>query len=140
MCKVYRKATSLKVLEQRAAMEEEMKIINTCCSSSSIDSFSFCGPQEDELMTKVSMNQMTLKKEEEEEELVVSKNKIDEKGIENIKGSFSKPMLQIGMDYNLPEIQVPKLSMDFCNQDQFWAQLNSPWLQNLTPIFNILNF
>lgn len=47
LCKIYRKATSLKVLEQRAAMdqEEEIKtyISPSPFSDPSMDSISFCG-------------------------------------------------------------------------------------------------
>ena len=68
----------------------------------------------------------------EVEEVLATEEKKDNK-------VYSTPLqLPLGKD-KLPELQVPKLTMDW-GQDQFWTQLNSPWLQNLTPYANILNF
>ncbi|MFQ6630358.1 hypothetical protein Gotur_008199 [Gossypium turneri] len=126
LCKVYRKATSLKVLEQRAAMEEELKAIkNTSPSSplSSMETISFCSPKE----AQVPAPQMFFKKENEEEqeqETMVEKKRCLQ--------------LPLGSE-KLPELQMPKVLSDW-TQDQFWTQLNSPWFQNLTTYANILNF
>ncbi|KAE8716842.1 chitinase family protein [Hibiscus syriacus] len=103
LCKVYRKATSLKVLEQRAAEEEELLLMkntntNTSPSSSSMETISFCSPKE------------------------------------ALVPSISAPGIE-----KLPELQMPKMLSDW-TQDQFWAQLNCPWFQNLTTYANILNF
>ncbi|PON36393.1 NAC domain containing protein [Parasponia andersonii] len=149
LCKVYRKATSLKVLEQRVAMEEEMKNFQNATSpaSSPMDTISFCSPHHEELITPpplMSLQQLVLKKEVEEagagaasmEEVF----KGDQRALMEVKGS-SSTSLQLPCSYKdkLPEIQVPnKLGLDW-TQEQFWPQL-SPWLQNLTPLANILNF
>ncbi|KAK7840145.1 nac domain-containing protein 35 [Quercus suber] len=61
----------------------------------------------------------------------------DDRPLEN-KVSPTPLQFPLGKE-KLPELQVPKLAMDW-NQDPFWTQLNSPWLQNLTPYANILNF
>ncbi|XP_012087679.1 NAC domain-containing protein 6 [Jatropha curcas] len=159
LCKIYRKATSLKVLEQRAAMEEEIKTtINTSSSSSSplssldMDTMSFYSQQED----PISMQLLVFKKEEGEHVVMVEDRKIsdndnynndknnrDEKPNKEIKGSSSSSsslQLPMGKD-KLPELEVPKLGIDW-SQDNFL--FNSPWLQslaqNLTPYANILNF
>ncbi|KAF2290515.1 hypothetical protein GH714_014207 [Hevea brasiliensis] len=80
LCKIYRKATSLKVLEQRAAMEEEMKIIHASPSSSpisSLDNMSFCSQQE-ESVAPICMHHVVFKKEVED--LVMAKDgKSDDK-------------------------------------------------------------
>lgn len=143
LCKIYRKATSLKVLEQRA-VEEEMKTIQTSPSPpSSFETISFCGQQEDhQLMAPiVSLPHMILKQEEQEvimvEEFLHEKVVKDEK-----KGSSMSLQLPSGKT-ELPELQVPKMNTDW-SQDQVWSQL-SPWLQNLTQNLtpncaNILNF
>ncbi|KAE8663510.1 Detected protein of confused Function [Hibiscus syriacus] len=124
LCKVYRKATSLKVLEQRAAMEEELKSMknsNTSPSSSSMETISFCSPKE-ALVPSIAP-QMFFKKEMEEE-----------------KTAEKKLSLQFPLgSEKLPELQMPKMLSDW-TQDQFWAQFNSPWFQNLTTYANILNF
>ena len=73
---------------------------------------------------------------------VIFKKEVEEVlAIEEKKDSkvyFTPLQLPLGKD-KLSELQVPKLTMDW-GQDQFWTQLNSPWLQNLTPYANILNF
>ncbi|KAJ8765012.1 hypothetical protein K2173_010484 [Erythroxylum novogranatense] len=135
LCKIYRKATSLKVLEQRAAMEEEitMKTIQASPSSSppssSYETISFFH-QHEESVAPMSLQHMVFKEEVEEVATLRDDNKT-EKPNENIRGSS----LQLNMDKDkLPELQVPKLGLDNWSQDTWW--LNSPWLQNLTPITN----
>ncbi|KAJ9189463.1 hypothetical protein P3X46_000754 [Hevea brasiliensis] len=146
LCKIYRKATSLKVLEQRAAMEEEMKIIHASPSSSpisSLDNMSFCSQQE-ESVAPICMHHVVFKKEVED--LVMAKDgKSDDNnntGDEKPKG-IKGPSLQLPLGNNkIPELEVPKLSMDWNLDSNSW--LNSPWLQNLTqsltPYANMLNF
>ncbi|KAJ6927517.1 NAC domain-containing protein 22-like [Populus alba x Populus x berolinensis] len=128
LCKIYRKATSLKVLEQRAAMEEETKTIHAS-PSSSLDTMSFCSQPEDPVPSELLSQHLVFKKEIEDDITKYEKPR-------EIKG----PSLQLptGTDM-LPELQVPsKLSMEW-NQDPIWS-LNSPWLQNLIPYADILNF
>lgn len=152
LCKVYRKATSLKVLEQRAAMEEEMKNFHASPVSPPsplMDTFSFCSQLEtaDQFITPPLMatNQMVLKKEVEEVVPLVDHHQGQEKDgkqLMGVKGS-STPTLQLPLGKNkLPEIQVPKMTNMDWTQDSFWAQLaSSPWLHhNLTPYANIMNF
>ncbi|GMI74437.1 NAC domain containing protein 36 [Hibiscus trionum] len=110
LCKVYRKATSLKVLEQRAAMEEELKNTNTSPSSPPIAAAAAPPPQ------------LFFKQEMEEE-----------------KAPEKKKLSSASLQFPLPELQMPKMLSDW-TQDQFWVQRNSPWFQNLTTYANILNF
>lgn len=137
LCKIYRKATSLKVLEQRAAMEEEMKFHASPSPppSSSHETISFCTPQEDQLMAITPVQNVVFK--QEVEDVVAKEEKKDDRPLEN-EVSPTPLQFQLGKE-KLPELQVPKLAMDW-NQDPFWTQLNSPWLQSLTPYANILNF
>ena len=145
LCKVYRKATSLKVLEQRVAMEEEMKNFQNANSptSSPMDTNSFCSPHEELTPPQLtSVHQLVLKKEVEEIAGVAMENsKGDHRTIMDVKDSSSTSLqLPYGYKDKLPEIQVPsKLGLDW-TQEQFWTQINSPWLQNLTPLANLLNF
>ncbi|KAE8668337.1 putative NAC domain-containing protein 94 [Hibiscus syriacus] len=128
LCKVYRKATSLKVLEQRAAMEEEMKSTknsNTSPSSSSMETISFCRPKDGLLPSIVP--QVFFKKEMEEE-----------RAAEKKPSSAASLQFPLGSE-RLPELQLPKMLSDW-TQDQFWAQFNSPLFQNLTTYANILHF
>lgn len=141
LCKIYRKATSLKVLEQRAAMEEEMKNFhaspNSSPPTSSLETGSFFTQQEDyQLVAPMpAVHNIVFKKEAEE--LLGLTEKVDERAVES-KVSSTSMQIPFGRG-QLPELQVPKLTMDW-TQDPFWTQLNSPWLQNLTPYANILNF
>ncbi|CAB4290962.1 unnamed protein product [Prunus armeniaca] len=136
LCKIYRKATSLKVLEQRAAMEEEIKNFhaspNTSSPPTSMETISFCSQPQEDLTLQMPKNNVVLKQEMEDASLTEAKEPKEEKAME-IKGSPPPPT------YILPELQVPRLSMDW-TQDTFWTQMNSPWLQNLTPLPNLLNF
>jgi hypothetical protein len=143
LCKIYRKATSLKVLEQRAAMEEEMKNFHASPSSPPTSSLEKTGSfystqQEDHQLLQpmpAPVHNIIFKKEAEE--VLGLQEKMDERGVET---KVSPASLQIPLGRGqLPELQVPKLTMDW-TQDPFWTQLNSPWLQNLTPYANILNF
>jgi hypothetical protein len=56
---------------------------------------------------------------------------------DNKKTCGTSLQLPLGKD-NVPELQLP-IAADW-TQDTFWAQLNSPWLQNWTAYSNILNF
>ncbi|KAL9415574.1 hypothetical protein AB3S75_043798 [Citrus x aurantiifolia] len=137
LCKIYRKATSLKVLEQRAAMEEDqMKTSFTSPSppSPTLDTSSFCG-QPEELLGPISLPHVMLKQEEQEVSMVQG-TYTEEKTVSTAT-SLQLPQGKI----NLPELQVPKMNTDW-SQDPIWSQL-SPWLQNiaqnLTPYASILN-
>ncbi|KAG8368023.1 hypothetical protein BUALT_Bualt15G0002100 [Buddleja alternifolia] len=132
LCKIYRKATSLKVLEQRAAMEEGTETGQAYCSPSPLtppmDSISFCNQFEDVNVTINESNSMGLKKENEDIKILVEE-KYGEVIEETSKGRSCCLMLPTGTQ-DIAELQVPKLNMDW-TQDSFWTQLNSPWLENL---------
>lgn len=149
LCKIYRKATSLKVLEERAEREMKQMVGSPASPPSSTDTMSFSSPQEEQnVPLPLPLLQNVLKKESESEEMApcVANMTVpkQEKGSNQLglkdtsKGSCGTSSLQMpfGKD-NLPDLQLPMLT-DW-TQDTFWAQLNSPWLQNFTPS-NILNF
>ncbi|KAL3843327.1 hypothetical protein ACJIZ3_000730 [Penstemon smallii] len=104
LCKIYRKATSMKVLEQRAAMEEEIK-------------------KQSEIIIDVSKN---INNNEDKDSSSTSSSSSSSSII--INNNNNKLMLphEIG---NLAELQMPKMNMDW-TQDSFWTQLRSPWLEN----------
>ncbi|XP_027361228.1 NAC domain-containing protein 22 [Abrus precatorius] len=147
LCKIYRKATSLKVLEQRAAIEEEMKqmVGSPASPPSSTDTMSFNSPQEDQNVPLPMLQHVVLKKESEtetEEMAYVSVPKQEKLRTQlplkdNKTTCGTSLQLPLGRD-KLPELQLP-IFPDW-TQDTFWAQLNSPWLPNLTPYSNIINF
>ncbi|CAI8617642.1 unnamed protein product [Vicia faba] len=159
LCKIYRKATSLKVLEQRAAEEEEMKQIvvgSPTSPPSSTDTISFNYTQQDQHVSVPFLFQQVIPKKESQHEtepvtktethnmdsLLVTEKPYYEKTMTQMKDNNKKTcgtslQLPLGKD-NVPELQLPIVT-DW-TQDTFWTQLNSPWLQNWTAYSNILNF
>ncbi|KAI3446321.1 hypothetical protein Pfo_002986 [Paulownia fortunei] len=131
LCKIYRKATSLKVLEHRAAMEEEIKTVWPYSSPSPLtppmDSVSFCN--QSEVVNLESNNNMGFKKENED--IILVKEKYGEALEESTKGRACSSLMLPNGKQNLAELQVPKFNMDW-TQDSFWTQF-SPWLDNFTP-------
>ncbi|XP_038974759.1 NAC domain-containing protein 22-like [Phoenix dactylifera] len=112
LCKVYRKATSLKELEQRAAMSSPN-------SRSTIES-----PSDQESLQKLTAvdDDGCIKeaKEEEVQKEVVAKS------------------TQL---VNLPKLKVPMYNGLEWMQDPFWSQLRSPWFDPWSPSYaNVLNF
>ncbi|ESQ50809.1 hypothetical protein EUTSA_v10022800mg [Eutrema salsugineum] len=139
LCKIYRKATSLKVLEQRAEMEAKMN--QTCPSSplSSSETISFVGKEED-LMTSFPYPQAVAMREANDISMLqghTENAKSEEKHRETERKEPSSSLkLPCGV-LPLPELQLPKPGLEW-GPDQFLSI--SPWLQNLTPIVNLLNF
>ncbi|KAL7257316.1 hypothetical protein ACSBR1_003592 [Camellia fascicularis] len=137
LCKIYRKATSLKVLEQRAAMEEEMKTTLPLLLPSPpmtpplMDTtISVYSQNESLVMAPMVAQHVAFKKEHDHENnellTMVEEETYEEEAKQERKGK-------------LPELQVPRFSMDW-TQDPFWTQLRSPWLDNWTPYANVPNF
>ncbi|KAI4342194.1 hypothetical protein MLD38_026845 [Melastoma candidum] len=136
LCKIYQKATSLKVLEQRAAMEEAIKISNQSSSSSlSMDTLPTYSCPDDSMLPRSDDIEVVLKQQEEE---VVG---IRAQEIAAPVGMSLHLKLPFG-GKSLPELEVPRFEVTDWTQDGFWIQFNSPWLQNLvvTPPAHNLNF
>lgn len=160
------KATSLRVLEQRAALDqpETKALIHDAYtfegpSSPPMDAVSICNIQHDRMSFVVPPNDHLVLKKEDEELSGLDKKHIttpstdddDDDDHDSLKctdksnactNSLRLPTTAVGKAINLAELQVPKLSMDW-TQDPFWTQLRSPWLDNLTtPNYcaNVLNF
>ncbi|KGN46720.1 NAC domain-containing protein 22 [Cucumis sativus] len=147
LCKIYRKATSMKVLEQRAVEEEtkNLQINNntTIILTPALMSEEEQGDDQDSFCTRsiprLNSSEVVAMKEEiscgEEEEV---DSKVADVGSSSL--SLSTTSIQIPKGFGmLTDLQVPKMTMDW-TQDQFWNQFNSPWLLNFTTPSNILNF
>ncbi|XP_073012141.1 NAC domain-containing protein 6-like [Typha latifolia] len=134
LCKIYRKATSLKELEHRAAMLEEARSSQT--SGSPVDSLS-CSDQES--FQKLTALEKTgnrvnavLAKEEEEQEQDVVKIEVEAMTTATVDVQ-SRPM-------SLTELEVPKYSGLEWMQDPFLTQLRSPWMEQWSPYYtSVLN-
>lgn len=116
LCKVYRKATSLKALEQMAAMEEP-----------AMDSISSCD-QIDEQVKSQSID-MGFKKEYEQDTTFLAEEVASMDYTAAGSGRACSKLNLPNGNANLVDLQLPKLDMDW-TQDSFWAQLRSPWLDN----------
>lgn len=139
LCKIYRKATPLKMLEERAAKEEELRTTIQASSPSplsSLETISFPSPNQEDLTLT---HQMMFEKESKETQMAAEVNYSNDQETEMRKGSLTSLQLPFGKD-KLPDLQVPKMAMEWSFQDPF-SNL-SPWPLNLTPctIGNILNF
>lgn len=131
LCKIYRKATSLKVLEQRAAMEEEIMKTNTStCSDSpspqttspviSMDTTaSFSSKDQD--LAAAGAKESFMKEEIVEEEDTMLSFPSGEAGANTKCSSLHLPTGMESMDLQLPK---------FSSQDPFLTPLCSPWLDN----------
>ncbi|OVA11244.1 NAC domain [Macleaya cordata] len=167
LCKIYRKATSLKVLEQRAAMEEEEMFKSSSTTSSqnnnvvvspslstvdnnNINSIPFSNQQNLFMTLDASTaDNNTLyrsttteeQEQEQEQEMIKEEDEKEEVNKEVLvaTSSLNKPSLLLGNEKFLPQLQLPgKMSMDW-TQDPFWTQLRSPWLDIWTPTYaNVL--
>ncbi|KAM7470971.1 hypothetical protein LguiA_009154 [Lonicera macranthoides] len=149
LCKIYRKATSLKELEQRASIqEEETKAIDQSFTPPSypttppMDTFSFTNQRDDTLAPAAAASHVVFKKEDEELLLALDESimydEVEESTSNN--GSTNNSLRLPKGKENLTELQLPKFNMEW-TQDPFWTQLRSPWLDNLmTPYANVLNF
>nr|XP_010935230.2 NAC domain-containing protein 22 [Elaeis guineensis] len=117
LCKIYRKATSLKELEQRAAMASpNSKLI--------VDSV-------------LSSDQESLQKW-----MVVD----DDGGVKEAKEEVGKEteveiFAESARSINLPKLEVPKYNGLEWMQDPFLTQLRSPWMDPWSPYHaSVLNF
>ncbi|KAJ4775428.1 NAC domain-containing protein 35 [Rhynchospora pubera] len=128
LCKVYRKAVSLKELEQRVAMEETRCLHN---SGSPVDSFSSSDhdPVQNWMFVEDAASALPeeTKKKEIEEEIV----KVEEETV----------ALPPAKQLNLPELELPKFNALEWMQDPFLTQLRSPWMDQWSPYYTgVLNF
>uniref|UniRef100_A0A0D9WUB0 NAC domain-containing protein n=1 Tax=Leersia perrieri TaxID=77586 RepID=A0A0D9WUB0_9ORYZ len=117
LCKVYRKAVSLKELEQRVAMEELARCTSASQNAGSpVDSSSICSSAEYGVMMK--------------KEAVVQ---VDEAAAHELV----RPAMM-----RLPELEVAKISGLEWMQEPFLTQLRSPWMESWSPYYasSVLNF
>ncbi|KAL6963631.1 transcription factor [Sarracenia purpurea var. burkii] len=134
LCKIYRKATSKKVLEERAAMEEERKTAHSLEPSLTLpmETISFCSQCKEYSAAPMAAPHVAFKKELD---VVITEEigyeEADDQSRRRITTSLQLPP----GNEKLPELEVPRFSTDW-TQDSFW----SPWLNNLTPYANLLNF
>ncbi|CAN7090268.1 unnamed protein product [Brassica rapa subsp. narinosa] len=134
LCKIYRKATSLKVLEQRAEMESKMNQTSPNSPLSSSETISYVGKEENLMTTSFPFPQASAMQEANNNFMLQGHEEKQREA--EPKESSSSLKLPCGV-LPLPELQLPKQGLEW-GQDQFLSI--SPWLQNLTPIVNLLNF
>lgn len=139
LCKIYRKATSLKELEQRAAMEEDARaaVAATCTATASIaDTTSTSSDVDYNFQNSCDNNILDLDVGDESE--LVTKEEEVKKEVEISSSSMFPTTGSVSGPASLPELQVPRTGMEW--QDPFLTQLRSPWLEQWSPLANLLNF
>ncbi|KAJ4776450.1 NAC domain-containing protein 35 [Rhynchospora pubera] len=128
LCKVYRKAVSLKELEQRIAMEEMRPLRN---SGSLEDSFSSSDHDPDQNWMFIEDAASVLPQEPKQKEIVEEIVKVEEE----------TAALPPTKELNLPELELPKFNALEWMQDPFLTQLRSPWMEQWSPYYTgVLNF
>ncbi|PKA53993.1 Putative NAC domain-containing protein 94 [Apostasia shenzhenica] len=138
LCKVYRKATSMKELEQRAAVEEDSRASHGCAASgTSSDQESFQRFVYDE-------ENMSMMEEAEPEAREISTSAVWPE-VPLLESSAAKPLPPMAkasrQGPQLPAIQVPIHTSFEWMQDSLISQLRSPWLDQWSPMYaNLLNF
>jgi hypothetical protein len=131
LCKVYRKAVSLKEIEQRVAMEETKFSHN---SSSPVDSFS--SSEHDPIQSWMF--------KEDAGSALVDETKPMEVGEEVVKVEEETVAVAVppAKQLDLPELELPKINALEWLQDPFLTQLRSPWTEQWSPYYTagVLNF
>lgn len=155
LCKVYRKATSLKELEQRAALEEVSRAsYGGAVSATSSDQ---------EEVPKIGYDEVIMETEEEFEttlqtEILSSSRPQTKPVLESVETyrraqvTLESSAAQVPSNLsaktpaskpptNLLALQVPNQASFDWVQDPFLSQLRSPWLDQWSPLYaNLLNF
>jgi hypothetical protein len=127
LCKIYRKAKSMKELEQRAAMEQINQVLFDEASSSSVNEDNSASNNQQNLsMTSTQSNGWDVK------------NTADEMIKREIQVSETTPSLQ-SVNEPLLELLVPNYNFDLIH-DTFFPQMCSAWLDQGSPYANLLNF
>ncbi|KAK8944373.1 Transcription factor JUNGBRUNNEN 1 [Platanthera zijinensis] len=150
LCKIYRKATSMKELEQRAAIEEDSRASsNGAVSATSSD-------QED--VQRCGHSEIVMEMNEEYAttaavELRLPKMPLLESSATILRRPIPHAMPTAAAQQrpaqsptcrklpNLPAIEVPSQASFDWEQDSFLSQLRSPWIDQWSPLYaNMLNF
>ncbi|XP_020599997.1 NAC domain-containing protein 35-like [Phalaenopsis equestris] len=128
LCKVYRKATPLRELEQRAAMEEESRAYMADTSSNSSGH---------ETLQNFTADKFT-EEMKEEQEVPVDAGEVS--SLPELTMKIPEPATGRQLP-SLPELQVPSHGSFDWSQDPFINQLRSPWLEQWSPLYaQMLNF
>lgn len=137
MCKIYRKATSLKELELRAAMEVESRAalgtstvsLSTMSVSDTVSSSEDAGEDGNELLIVKDVVAV--------QEEVKLKDQLET----TLWPPPPSSKLAVARSANLPELEVGTYGTQEWTQDPLWAQLRSPWMmEQWSPYANLLNF
>lgn len=165
LCKIYRKATTMKELEHRAAMEEENKAVSQGCTasadSSDQDTFQRFSNEDEVIMEmKVEFDQLTPAEIQNEATEVTSATSrsppVDsivavaaagrppvspKPPIVGLLSTLPVESQAVRQLPTLPALQVPNHMTFGWGQDSFLGQLRSPWLDQWSPLYaSLLNF
>uniref|UniRef100_A0A1D1Y9N0 Putative NAC domain-containing protein 94 n=1 Tax=Anthurium amnicola TaxID=1678845 RepID=A0A1D1Y9N0_9ARAE len=138
LCKIYRKATSMKELEQRAAMEEDATASRGVASTADTFSSSSCDQEIPPLLRKPPALPLV------EMEMGIKEMKVETEAEKDAEvTSVPLPPSNPAGKRTPPELEAlqvpPKFGFDW-TQDPILMQLRSPWLDPWSPFYtNALN-
>ncbi|RRT66877.1 hypothetical protein GW17_00053089 [Ensete ventricosum] len=125
LCKIHRKATSMKELEQRAAAMEEETTVSQNSSSTAESASGY--DQESFLKSMVNVDDVIVIEDATEEEEVTTVVVEEEKEEADVAAVSTRQRP------SLPELEVPKNDGLEWLQDPFETQLRSPWMDLWSP-------
>nr|CAD1821233.1 unnamed protein product [Ananas comosus var. bracteatus] len=129
LCKIYRKATSLKELEQRAAMAPEAPQIS---ASPAMDSVSCSDQESSQKWTPPPVDDIVSPLEFETKEAAADRLlRRGRGGTDADDRTAAQPADRLFRPTGLAELEVPKYSGLEWMQDPFLTQLRSPWMSSL---------
>ncbi|KAK8957213.1 Protein FEZ [Platanthera zijinensis] len=156
LCKIYRKATTMKELEHRAALEEESKAASQGCTvsadSSDQETFQRFSTEDEVAPTEMqneanevtSANSISTARPPVDSIVPVAAGRPPFSPKPPTVGLLPSPppeLQAVRQLPSLPALQVPNHMTFGWGQDSFLGQLRSPWLDQWSPLYaSLLNF
>ncbi|KAF8686876.1 hypothetical protein HU200_043381 [Digitaria exilis] len=139
LCKIYRKAVSLKELEQRVAMEELARASATPSSAASHNT----GSPADDSTSMSSSDHHQQQQQTGEAAVMMTTTLMMGMKKEAAESSSPAAVLMKPATLSLPQLEVAKQQQQQeWMQDPFLTQLRSPWMESWSPYYgaSVLNF
>ena len=142
LCKIYRKAVSLKELEHRVAMEELARAASASCTPSASGHNDTAGsPTNDSTMSSSRSDHHQAQQGETMMGVAIPPASVCRMKKEEVMAESTTAVLRPAT-LSLPQLDVAKQQQQEWMQDPFLTQLRSPWMESWSPYFasSVLNF
>lgn len=135
LCKVYRKATSMKELEQRTAMDKDASAPQYSASAddNSSSSSSSCSSNKQISLQKAPVLPLLAETDARMREMKIKLETEEEAGITSVPLGLDTGGKRITPGLEMLQVP-PSFGFDW-SQDPFLTQLGSPWLENWFPYY-----